>query len=82
MEVSERFYDVWEALGLPTPTPEEKIYYWMKKYKGTHHALWQLETAAKNVIDAYTNRFGTHHGYVGPIDEEIKALQEQICQNI
>jgi hypothetical protein len=69
------FKNLWEALDMPEPTPEEKIYYWMGKFKDQQNDMRQLVSAAIEALTAYESRYDCFR-YCGPIDMEMQALRK------
>ena len=68
-----------ELLAMPEIPDEEKILFWMREAKEAKYLKWQLEIAAQAAVDAYESRFESVHGrYLGPIDDEMKALNEAL----
>lgn len=71
--------------NMPKIPDEEKILFWMREAKEAKHAKWQLEIVAQAALDAYESRFESTTGkgnYLGPIDEEMKALREELTPKI
>lgn len=68
-----------ELLGGPPVTDEEKILFWMRMAKERGAILSSLQYRAQEVVDAYEHRFGSISGsYLGPIDEEVKLLAQEL----
>lgn len=70
-----------EILGGPPISDEEKILFWMRMAKERGFMLERLRSMSQAALDAYEDRFESTTGkgnYMGPIDEEMKALREAL----
>lgn len=70
-----------ELLAMPEISDEEKILFWLKEAKEAKFKYQNLRWDAQAALDAYEQRFASTTGvgnYVGPIDEEMKALRETL----
>jgi hypothetical protein len=69
--------NIWDAFpDFKEYTAEEKIYYWMGKFKDQQNDMRQLVSASIEALVAYERRFDTINGRYGPIDNEMDALRK------